>query len=153
MSTLTNIGVALKSVDLSAASLVLSIVVFYLLFQTIVIFSSTAGLEGQCLYTFWTPNSEWWKNPFWLVVTIVLGLLALSAFMAIEGLGSSNRSKLVAGSASALVLGLWLYGLNGLWDAMLFEKGELSAEEWYQHEDGPRGLALLEEEHVCTPDT
>jgi Zn-dependent protease len=133
--------------------LALSVSIFYFLYQMILIFSATTGREDSCMFEFWIPHQEWWKNPFWLVVTIVSGLLALSMFLAVEGVARRRKTKIATGSLSFAILVIWLYGLGGLWDAMLFEKGEISAEAWYQNERGAFGLALLKEEYVCRPAT
>jgi hypothetical protein len=151
--TLSEIGGSITTVDLRSALLVVTIAIAYFVYQLIVIFSATAGLDGACMYTFWASDEKWWKNPYWLVIAIVCGLIVLSLFLAVEGVGAGNRTKIVTGLLSVMVLGLWLYNLNGLWNAMLFERGEISPEVWYQNERGARGVALLWEEHVCDPGT
>jgi hypothetical protein len=133
--------------------LILSIVIFYFLYQLIFISSAVTGRVGSCIYEFWTPHQEWWRNPYWLVVAIVSGLLLLSTVLAIEGIARKDWTKVASGSLACVVLTLWLYGLSGLWNAMQFEKGEIPAEVWYENERGAFGMALLEKEHVCKPAT
>jgi hypothetical protein len=118
--------------DAHSALLVLAVVVFYFIFQLILIFTSVVGLHDECLYSFWTPNLNWWENPYWIVVGIVCGLLCLAVYSLIDGITQKNTTRMVVGFSASTVLVLWLYGMAGLWNAMLFEKGEVSIEKWYE---------------------
>jgi hypothetical protein len=141
-------GTPARSIDLGVAVLVISIALFYFLFQLIFIFVATVGLDGECLYTFWLSGEAWWRSPYWLVVTIVATFVVMSLFAIADGVRSAGTTKTVFGIVAIIVLGLWLYSLNGLWEAMLFEKGEISSEDWYQG----RPLMLIGgSEHVCEP--
>jgi len=147
-------GDSLRSIDLRSASLVLAIAIFYFLVQlTFMFFVTATGKQGICMYSFWTPSQNWWQSPYWLVVIIVAGLLILSLFLLVEGIASSSRTKVVTGVLAAAILAIWLYGLNGLWNAMLFEKGQISVEEWKQMGSDGVKMALVEEEYVCEPGT
>jgi hypothetical protein len=143
-------GSSTKSIDLGVASLAIAIVTFFSLYQLIFIFVATAGLDGECLYSFWLPGDSWWQNPYWLVVAIVIGLLAISLFSVTEGVRSGGIAKALFGIFAAIVLSLWLYSLSDLWKAMLFEKGEISSEAWYESSEG-KPLGVLGGEYVCKP--
>ncbi len=144
-------GSSTKSIDLGVASLAIAIVTFFSLYQLIFIFIATTGLDGECLYSFWLPSDSWWQNPYWLVVAIVIGLLAISLFSVTEGVRSGGTTKALFGIFAAIVLSVWLYSLSELWKAMLYEKGELSSEAWYQSgERSPLGV-MLSNEYVCKP--
>lgn len=151
MPILSDIGGSVRSFDLRSALLVLAIAIFYFLYQLIFIVFITAGEQDTCLYSFWLPNQNWWQNPFWLVVAIVCGLSVISLFLLFEGITSSSRTKVVTGTLATAILAMWLYGLNGLWNAMLFERGEISADYWNQMGRGVIKPALLEKEYVCNP--
>ena len=138
-----------RSIDLRSVLLAISIVLFYFLFQLIVIFTSIVGLDGACLYSFWLPEINWWQNPFWLVVAIVCGLLLLSLFLLVDGLSNRTPSRVVVGLTAVALLGLWLNSLNWLWDAMLYEKGEISADQWFIAQERP--ALLMDEPHICLP--
>jgi hypothetical protein len=140
-----------KSIDLGVASLAIAIITFFSLYQLIFVFVATAGLDGECLYTFWLPSDFWWQNPYWLVVVIVTALLAISLFCITEGVRSGGTTKAVFGIVAAIVLSFWLYGLSDLWKAMLFEKGEISSEAWYQSSEGKPLGVLVGGEYVCKP--
>jgi hypothetical protein len=75
---------------------------------------------------------NWWENPYWIVVGIVCGLLCLAVYSLIDGITQKNTTRMVVGFSASTVLILWLYGMAGLWNAMLFEKGEVSIEKWYE---------------------
>jgi len=138
-----------SSLDLRTILLVISIVLFYILFQLIFVFTSTAGLDGSCMYAFWLPENQWWQNPFWLVAAIVAGMLLLSLFMLADGYTTRTPIKMVAGLVATVFLGLWLNSLHWLWQAMLYEQGALTAEHWFSANDSP-GL-IITDAHVCTP--
>jgi hypothetical protein len=141
-----------QSPDLSTAILSVSIVLFYLLFQAIVIFVATVGLDGECLYTFWLPQETWLQSPFWLVVSVVSLFMISSLLTVVRALLTSHKANAVFGIVAIGVVGFWLLGLNGLWKAMLFERGEISEAEWYGSES--RALALLwGDKHVCKTGT
>jgi hypothetical protein len=154
VSILSGIGDSGRSIDLRSALLVLAIAVFYFLYQlTFLYFVTLTGKQGICMYSFWIPSQHWWQNPYWLVVAIVFGFLILSLFLLVEGIASKSRTKMVTAILAAAILTIWLYGLNGFWNAMLFEKGEISTEDWKQMVgDNPKS-PLVEEEYVCMPST
>jgi len=142
-------GSSAKSIDLGVASLAVAIITFFSLYQLIFLFVATVGLDGECLYSFWLPSDSWWQNPYWLIVAIVIGMLAISLFQASEGVRSGGTTKAVFGIVAAILLSFWLYSLNNLWKAMLFEKGEISSEVWYQSSQGAPLGVLIGGEYVC----
>ncbi len=107
---------------------------FAYLFKVLVLFVMASG-EGQCLHTFWL-GSETYFNPFFItVVSVVLffvfGLvkLAMSLFRA-----NLRKGSVVFYSFICIVLGVWLHGLYGLWQTFEYEKGNLSAQEYYSED-------------------
>ena len=141
-----------RSVDLGIAILSISIVIFYLLFLIIVIFVVTVGLEGDCLYTFWLPQESWLQSPFWLVVSVVTLLMILSMLALVRAVSLGRIANAVFGIVAVGVLGFWLLGLNGLWKAMLFERGEITEAEWYGSESQTLTFPW-EDQHVCQSGT
>jgi hypothetical protein len=139
--------------DLRIISLAIAIVLSYLIFQLILIFVVTVGLDGDCLYTFWLPQAAWPESPFWLTVTIVSLLLAFSLFVCAEAVQATSISKGVFGIVAIVILGYWLYGMYGLWQAMLYETGALSSEVWFKLEAGRLPLSPWEAHHVCKSGT
>lgn len=113
-----------------AITLVTLTVAGWLAFFLVAINTSMYG-GGQCLHTSWLPEGSPWLSPYWLFVALVSGLSLFSIALLIDGIASGNRVNQVVGVSAALVLAIWLFGLNGLWRAMQYERGELSAEEWF----------------------
>ena len=140
-----------ESIDPGVASLAIAIITFFTLYQLIFVFVAKTGLDGECLYSIWLPNESWWQNPYWLVVVIVISLLAISLFSITESVRSGGTTKAVFGIVASVVLSFWLYGLSDLWKAMLFEKGEISSEAWYQSSQGKPLGVLVGGEYVCKP--
>ena len=135
--------------DLRVISLAIAIVLSYLIFQLILIFVATVGLKGDCLHTFWLPHADWWQSPFWLTVVIVSLLLAFSAFVCAEGIRATSTSRAAFGIVAIIVLGYWLYGMYGMWQAMLYETGALSSEEWFGPETLRLPIVIWDGLHVC----
>ncbi len=134
--------------------LVLSITVAlaYFVFHLTAIVS-TFTLDGACLYTFWTPFTSWWKNPYWLIVLIVFGLGLLAATMLIDGIRRRRTLRWVTGGIIILLLAFWGFGLRGLWEAKEYERGNLSADEWFKDNEAASFMVKMGYVHVCSSAT
>lgn len=123
-----------KSLDIWDEPLLFSITaVTAFFFFRLAFFWSVLVPKGDCLYTFWNPVPGAYFSPFWITVAIALCLLA----WALSGLARSVKSQAkhwtLAGFyiLAALAAGGWLHGMTGLWDAMRYERGEISSTEFY----------------------
>lgn len=114
---------------LQATTLVMLVVVSWLAFYLAVVVTSLYG-RNQCLYASWLPGGSW-LSPYWMFVTLVSALMLFSIVIFINGVASSNRVDLIVGVVSVAFLALWLHGLHGLWRAMEYEQGRLTAEQWF----------------------
>ena len=141
-----------RSVDSRSVFFVIGIAIFYFLFQVLFPFSASGGAPDSCLYSFWAPYLDWWRNPFGLVSAVVLGFGLLSLLLLIDGIRQRSKVRVFTALFAALVIGLWLYGLLGLWNAMRYERGEISREAWYG-ESTDWDLSWFAEETPCHPST
>lgn len=130
--------------------LIVTVVVAWLLFQTIFIVATYTG-SNACLYAFWTPSTSWWSNPFWFVAFTVAGLAVLATIQTVKGIFALSTYHWFTGSAAIVFLCLWAYGLNGLWDAMLYERGLLSGEEWFRDKESVSFAVALGGLNECSP--
>lgn len=84
------------------------------------------------MYAFWAPSADWLQNPFWYVVSIVAGLALLTTHQFVVGLVKHSPYYWFTAAFFLVFLGFWASGLYDLWNAMLYERGILSADEWFR---------------------
>ena len=126
----------------------ITVALTYFVFHLVAIVS-TYTLDGACLYTFWTPFISWWKNPYWLVVIIVVGLGILAVTMLFDGIRRHQVLRWFTGGFVLLLLAFWGFGLRGLWDAMEYERGNLSADEWFRDKEAVSFAVGMGGMHEC----
>lgn len=102
----------------------------WLAFFLVVIITGVYG-EGACLHDLWLHQDGPTPSPFWLFVILVIALLLFAISLSLRAVATRNRVNQVIGFMAVVVLVAWLYGLHGLWRAMLYEQGALPADEWY----------------------
>lgn len=126
------------------------VAIIYFIFLYLVIHTA-ATLEGGCFYTFWLPYVDELFTPYWIFVGIVVLLLLWALSDLVWSLVSkTKRNWLNLGyyAIAVFVIGYWLYDLNGIWTAMQYERGEISAEEYYGDFSGT--VVLRDGPHRCT---
>lgn len=120
--------------DVQPSLLLLTVFIAWLLFQIIFVVTIYIG-NNACLYTFWAPSESWWSNPFWFITFTVGGLAIMATFQTVKGIEVRSTYQWFTGVFSLVFLCIWAYGLNGLWDAMLYERGVLSGEDWFRNKE------------------
>ena len=125
--------------------------IIYFIFLYLLI-NTAATLESGCFYTFWLPSVDELFSPYWIFVAIVVLLL----LWALKGLvwnlvSTTKRNWLNLGyyAIAVFVIGYWLYDLNGFWTTMQYERGEISADEYYG-DLLDRVMLQPDEPHRCT---
>jgi hypothetical protein len=125
VTKLSHFGAGYESI-----TLVVLTVISWLAFFLVVIITGVYG-EGACLHDLWLPQDGPAPSPYWSFVALVIALLLFALTLSVRAVATRNRVNAVIGFVAIVVLVAWLYGLHGLWRAMLYEQGALSAEEWY----------------------
>ncbi len=136
--------------DYPATFLVITTAGLYLIFQLIVLYGALM-LEGVCLYSFWLPYEQWWLTPYWGFLVAIVGLFVLAMALFIRGCAGRYPVSIVAGLVLAISLGLWIYGMTGLWRAMQYEKGFIPQASWIAEAGGIDWLGF-DDDQRCEPD-
>ena len=118
----------------------------YLLFQFLLMYSATT-IDGKCLYTFWLPYQNDYFSPYWLSVVLVSVLVIWASTGLLVTILKNKRKwwRICYFCVATFVLGWWLYDMSGFWQAMQYERGLISAEQYYK--DFP--IAKFSERHQC----
>lgn len=119
----------------------------YFFFLFLLIFTAVT-LDGHCLYTFWLKYTHVPFSPYWLtVVTVsILCLWAFGAFLHALLRRPLQIGRIIYFAVAFVIVGGWLYDLHGFWNAMQYERNELSAEQFF----GVHTSALRVTPHQCT---
>lgn len=118
----------------------------YLLFLLLLI-NSAATMGGACLYTFWLPYQTQYFSPYWLSLSLVSGLVVLALIGLVVSIRGGRRQlwSIVYYATAIFVLGWWLYDMVGFWNAMQYERGLLTINEYYDQVPIPQWI----EPHQC----
>jgi hypothetical protein len=122
------------------------VLVCYLLFWLLFV-NSAITLDGACLYTFWLPDKDQISSPYWLVAFLVTALLiwAVVGFFACVRCPGEKRWVAIYYVVVAAILAWWAYNLIGLWEAMQYERGEISAAQYFGDNVNPEWM----QPHQC----
>lgn len=120
----------------------------YLIFLYLLIFTALT-LDGSCLYTFWLPNKWNFFTPYWMTVAVALVLMLWALLNLALCLREESRLWLHVAfyGVASVILAWWLYDLWGLWEAMAYERGEISGTDYF----GRMLMRLVRNDpHECT---
>jgi len=110
--------------------LVSAIVVSFLCFQILVIFTAL-NLDGSCMFSFWAPSLRPDFAPFWLFLAIVALITSVVCAWLFNSLKSSSEKKSVSIILSLVMLGFlgfWAWRVWALWQLFLIESGMQASE-------------------------
>lgn len=124
---------------------------FAYLYKVIVLFIAVMG-DGQCLHNYWLGNDKYF-NPFSITVLCV-GLFfvfgIIKFFLSIKHV-KSNKGSVIFYSFFCIVIAIWLNAMYGMWQTFEYEKGNLSASQYYPDSMLQQALWVLQGEkiHEC----
>ena len=119
-------------------------VISYTIFLVLLL-NTAVTLDGACLYTFWLPHPNQYVSPYWITVALVSGLVIwalLGLFVNLRA-GRTKLWSILYYAAAAVILGWWLYNLAGFRDAMQYERGVISQDQYFDQ------FEIFLEPHQC----
>ena len=123
---------------------------FGYLFKLLVVYIVVTG-QGECLHSFWLGSDKYF-NPYMITVVCVSAFMVfglLKTWLTIKT-PKESRNNLVFYLGLCIVMAVWLYILNGMWQAFEYEKGNIAAEQYYS-DNLKQFIYIWEMEtlHVC----